>query len=53
MTALLDSAALDQADDTGTTPVRLLRGEFMKIRTTDTGWLPHRFHRVHGAGADN
>jgi len=39
MTALLDSAALDQADDTGTTPVRLLRAEFMKIRTTDTGWL--------------
>ena len=39
MTALLDSAALDQAGDTGTTPVRLLRAEFMKIRTTDTGWL--------------
>ena len=39
MTALLDSAALNQADDTGTTPVRLLRAEFMKIRTTDTGWL--------------
>ena len=39
MTALLDSAALDQADDTGTTLVRLLRAEFMKIRTTDTGWL--------------
>jgi ABC-2 type transport system permease protein len=39
MTALLDSAALNQADDTGTTPVRLLRAEFMKIRTTSTGWL--------------
>ena len=39
MTALLDSAALDQAGDTGSTPVRLLRSEFMKIRTTDTGWL--------------
>jgi hypothetical protein len=39
MTALLDSAALDQAGDTGTTMARLLRAEFMKIRTTDTGWL--------------
>ena len=39
MTTLLDSATLDQAGDTGTTPVRLLRAEFMKIRTTDTGWL--------------
>jgi len=39
MTALLDSAALDQARDTGTTLVRLVRAEFMKIRTTDTGWL--------------
>jgi ABC-2 type transport system permease protein len=39
VTALLDSAALDQADDTGTTLVRLIRAEFMKIRTTDTGWL--------------
>jgi ABC-type transport system involved in multi-copper enzyme maturation permease subunit len=39
VTALLDSAALDQAGDTGTTPVRLLRAEFMKIRTTSTGWL--------------
>jgi ABC-2 type transport system permease protein len=39
MTALLDSAALDQAGDTGTTLVRLLRAEFMKIRTTGTGWL--------------
>jgi ABC-2 type transport system permease protein len=39
MTALLDSAALDQADDTGTTLVRLIRAEFMKVRTTSTGWL--------------
>ena len=39
MTALLDSAALDQAGDTGTTLVRLIRAEFMKIRTTDAGWL--------------
>jgi ABC-2 type transport system permease protein len=39
MTALLDSAALDQADGTGTTLVRLLRAEFMKLRTTSTGWL--------------
>ena len=39
MTALLDSAALDQAGDTGTTHVRLLRAEFMKLRTTSTGWL--------------
>src|ERR1700683_1395922 len=39
MTALLDSAALDQADDTGTTMVRLIRAEFMKVRTTSTGWL--------------
>lgn len=39
MTALLDSAALDQADDTGTTLARLLRAEFMKLRTTSTGWL--------------
>ena len=39
MTALLDSAALDQAGDTGTTLVRLIRAEFMKIRTTSTGEL--------------
>jgi ABC-2 type transport system permease protein len=39
MTALLDSAALDQAGNTGTTIARLLRAEFMKIRTTSTGWL--------------
>jgi ABC-2 type transport system permease protein len=39
MTALLDSAALDQADDTGTTLARLVRAEFMKLRTTDAGWL--------------
>jgi ABC-2 type transport system permease protein len=39
MTALLDSAALDQAGDTGTTLARLIRAEFMKIHTTSTGWL--------------
>jgi ABC-2 type transport system permease protein len=39
MTALLDSAAMDQAGDTGTTLIRLIRAEFMKIRTTSTGWL--------------
>lgn len=39
MTALLDSTALDQAGDTGTTLARLVRAEFMKIRTTGTGWL--------------
>jgi ABC-2 type transport system permease protein len=39
MRALLDSDALDQAVDSGTTLVRLLRAEFMKIRTTDIGWL--------------
>jgi ABC-type transport system involved in multi-copper enzyme maturation permease subunit len=39
MTALLDSTALDEGGDTGTTLVRLVRAEFMKIRTTDTGWL--------------
>jgi ABC-type transport system involved in multi-copper enzyme maturation permease subunit len=36
---MLDSDALDQADGTGTTLVRLLRAEFMKLRTTSTGWL--------------
>jgi ABC-2 type transport system permease protein len=39
MTALLDSAALEAAGDTGTTLARLLRAEFMKLRTTSTGWL--------------
>lgn len=39
MTSLLDSAALDNAGDTGTTAVRLLKAEFMKLRTTDAGWL--------------
>jgi len=39
MRALLDSDTLDQAGDSGTTLVRLLRAEFMKIRTTDTGWI--------------
>ena len=38
MTALLDSAALNHGD-TGTTLARLVRAEFMKIRTTGTGWL--------------
>ena len=39
MTALLDSAALDQDGDTGTTLIRLVRAEFMKLRTTSAGWL--------------
>ena len=39
MTALLDSAALDQAVGTGTSLVRLLRAEFMKLRTTSAGWV--------------
>jgi ABC-2 type transport system permease protein len=39
MTALLDSAALDQAAGAGATLVRLLRAEFMKLRTTSAGWL--------------
>jgi ABC-type transport system involved in multi-copper enzyme maturation permease subunit len=39
MTTLLDSAALDQAAGTGTTLVRLLRAEFMKLRTTSAGWV--------------
>lgn len=39
MTTLLDSPALDQADDTGTTLVRLLNAEFLKLRTTSAGWL--------------
>ena len=39
MTALLDSGVLDQADGTGTTQVRLLRAEFMKLRTTSAGRL--------------
>jgi ABC-type transport system involved in multi-copper enzyme maturation permease subunit len=36
---LLDSPALDQAHNTGTTPLRLVRAEIMKIRTTNTWWL--------------
>ena len=36
---LLDSPALDGARDTGTTPLRLVRAEIMKIRTTNTWWL--------------
>jgi ABC-2 type transport system permease protein len=39
VTALLDSAALEAAGETGTTAARLLRAEFMKLRTTSTGWL--------------
>jgi ABC-2 type transport system permease protein len=39
MTALLDSGTLDQAGDTGTTMARLVRAEFMKLRTTSAGWL--------------
>lgn len=39
MTALLDSAALDRAGDIGTTLARLLRAEFMKLRTTSAGGL--------------
>jgi hypothetical protein len=36
---LLDSPALDQARPTGATPLRLVRAEIMKIRTTKTWWL--------------
>jgi hypothetical protein len=36
MTALLDSAALDRADDT---LAHLLSAEFMKLRATSAGWL--------------
>jgi ABC-type transport system involved in multi-copper enzyme maturation permease subunit len=36
---LLDSPALDRARDTGSTPLRLVRAEIMKIRTTSTWWL--------------
>jgi len=35
----LDSPALDQADDRGMTPLRLVKAEIMKIRTTRTWWL--------------
>jgi hypothetical protein len=35
----LDSPALDRAGDTGTTPLRLVRAEIMKVRTTRTWWL--------------
>ena len=34
---LLDSPVLDRARDTGTTPLRLVRAEIMKIRTTNIG----------------
>jgi len=33
------SPALDGADGTGTTPSRLVRAEFMKLRTTSSWWL--------------
>jgi ABC-2 type transport system permease protein len=36
---LLDSPALAAATRTGPTPVRLVKGEIMKIRTTNTWWL--------------
>ncbi len=36
---LLDSPALAGAGRTGSTPVRLVRAEIMKIRTTSTWWL--------------
>ena len=36
---LLDSPALDGAGRTGTTPLRLIRAEIMKARTTDAWWL--------------
>lgn len=37
--SVLDSAALDRAGRTGTTPLGLVRAEFMKARTTSTWWL--------------
>ena len=36
---VLDSPALETARNTGTTPLRLVRAEIMKIRTTRTWWL--------------
>jgi len=36
---LLDSHALDGAGNTGTTPLRLVSAEIMKIRTTKSWWL--------------
>jgi ABC-type transport system involved in multi-copper enzyme maturation permease subunit len=36
---LLDSPALAQAHGTGTTPIRLIRAEIMKVRSTNTWWL--------------
>jgi ABC-2 type transport system permease protein len=36
---LLDSPALERAQNTGTTPMRLIKAEIMKIRTTNTWWL--------------
>lgn len=37
--SLLDSPALDGAHSTGTTPLRLVRAEILKIRTTKSWWL--------------
>jgi len=36
---MLGSPALDRASATGTTPSRLVRAEFMKLRTTSAWWL--------------
>jgi hypothetical protein len=36
---MLGSPALDRAGTTGTTPSRLVRAEFMKLRTTSAWWL--------------
>ena len=36
---LLDSSALDRARNTGTTPLRLVRAEITKVRTTNIWWL--------------
>lgn len=36
---MLDSPALEAAPSTGTTPLRLISAEIMKIRTTRTWWL--------------
>ncbi len=36
---LLDSPALDRARNTGTTPLRLVKAEITKVRTTSIWWL--------------
>lgn len=36
---LLDSPVLERACGTGSTPLRLIRAEIMKIRTTNTWWM--------------